>query len=159
MSPHPVFFFFFFFFLSPPPPPPQKKSFFFGHIFLFFWHVSPSPNPPKQVTFLCSHIYLSLIFFLTSVFCTWLVSLLFLPHLERLVPLWDGSWKTMTRDFWSSWSSHCGGTGLVAALLHHDTGSIPRPLTSVDGHLGCFHISAPVNDAAKNTGAHVIFLN
>ena len=29
--------------------------------------------------------------------------------------------------------------------------------SSVDGHLGCFHVLAIVNSAATNTGAHVFF--
>ena len=29
--------------------------------------------------------------------------------------------------------------------------------SSVDGHLGCFHVLAVVNSAALNTGAHVSF--
>ena len=30
-------------------------------------------------------------------------------------------------------------------------------LSSVDGHLGCFHVLATVNSAAVNTGLHVSF--
>ena len=30
--------------------------------------------------------------------------------------------------------------------------------SSVDGHLGCFHLLATVNSAAMNNGIHVFFL-
>ena len=41
--------------------------------------------------------------------------------------------------------------------LTSKTSSLPKYCPSIDGHLGCFHVLAIVNNAAVNIGVHVSF--